>query len=557
MEQEQSMVAITIGPAQAFISSARKMEDLWSGSYILSYLSELGLQHIFDMCIAESLTIRSIYPNYLDAQSLEARPNKEVPSMPNRLMFLLNDNPQQAARIAERIAKTIENELVKMYSQSFTDIFGDVKDSQTYMYEFGEQQVANALEIYWAVEPTTCDDKQFERSKKKLEQKLIAMKHQRKFRNENQQGIVCTVCGEREALHQEQILNSHRLFEMKKQLQQTWKKRNKDKGYDKRIQDREYLCGVCSTRRAFRAVLSNRGRSVKHFDSVLTFAEENNYYGLVLMDGDNMGQWFKGEHRNDGQSLLTYNQQLSRKLVDFSTQALDTVTSEDHKGRLIYAGGDDVFAIAPLHTILPMAHQLQKDFYNVLEQLKSDQEPTSSAGIMIVHGKTPLNIVLNHTRRLEKKAKAHGPDKNAFALSIYTGSGEIREVSLRWEAMESVQQLVNSLKKDTSANFIYTFTETILPLLGSHLNNLTDKEEQAQKDELKEIIQIELSRMMHRSGKNYVEDDMTTELLIQSVMACYHCAPTVFQFIHLLQIARFMKVNMTRVKQQSDANAQS
>ena len=32
------MLMFTIGPVQSFIEAARKTEDLWMGSYILSYL---------------------------------------------------------------------------------------------------------------------------------------------------------------------------------------------------------------------------------------------------------------------------------------------------------------------------------------------------------------------------------------------------------------------------------------------------------------------------------------------------------------------------------------
>ena len=41
MSENQSkplMLMFTIGPVQSFIEAARKTEDLWMGSYILSYL---------------------------------------------------------------------------------------------------------------------------------------------------------------------------------------------------------------------------------------------------------------------------------------------------------------------------------------------------------------------------------------------------------------------------------------------------------------------------------------------------------------------------------------
>ena len=49
MNENQSprlMLMFTVGPVQSFIEAARKTEDLWMGSYILSYLIATAMEKI-------------------------------------------------------------------------------------------------------------------------------------------------------------------------------------------------------------------------------------------------------------------------------------------------------------------------------------------------------------------------------------------------------------------------------------------------------------------------------------------------------------------------------
>ena len=49
MSENQSkplMLMFTIGPVQSFIEASRKTEDLWMGSYILSYLIATAMEKV-------------------------------------------------------------------------------------------------------------------------------------------------------------------------------------------------------------------------------------------------------------------------------------------------------------------------------------------------------------------------------------------------------------------------------------------------------------------------------------------------------------------------------
>lgn len=69
------------------------------------------------------------------------------------------------------------------------------------------------------------------------------------------------------------------------------------------------------------------------------------FYALLLMDGDNMGKLLSVYKDKQGD--------ISAALAQFS-QAVRGIV-RDHNGRLIYAGGDDVFALLPLDKAIECA----------------------------------------------------------------------------------------------------------------------------------------------------------------------------------------------------------
>lgn len=72
------------------------------------------------------------------------------------------------------------------------------------------------------------------------------------------------------------------------------------------------------------------------------------YYALLLADGDGMGKAI------DNQTSPKEHRQLSQQLAMFA-QSAKAIIETTHKGSLVYAGGDDVLAFVPLHTVLACA----------------------------------------------------------------------------------------------------------------------------------------------------------------------------------------------------------
>ncbi|WP_232467186.1 type III-B CRISPR-associated protein Cas10/Cmr2 [Anoxybacillus flavithermus] len=146
-----------------------------------------------------------------------------------------------------------------------------------------------------------------------------------------------------------------------------------------------------------------------------------------------MGKLFSGDKER------AYSE-VSEKLARFAQQHVPHIV-EKHDGKLVYAGGDDVLAFVPVDKALIIAEQLRFAFSDQEKGL--GKEATASFGVIIGHKKAPLHMLLDGVRKLEKKAKSYRKEKDALALSIYMGAGEILETVLPWKIEhETTSQLL-------------------------------------------------------------------------------------------------------------------
>lgn len=215
-----------------------------------------------------------------------------------------------------------------------------------------------------------------------------------------------------------------------------------------------------------------------------------NYYSLLLMDGDRMGAWvsatddeyaitylesFHTQIRSKFEKLTTQNADLKRygehkrplspgrhlaisgALNDFSLTVVRHVVEEEYLGRLIYAGGDDVFAMLPVADLLPAmqrlrhaysghdpAHEggygedkgrltLQQGFAMLNGRLMRmmGERATASCGAVIAHHQAPLSAVIRELRAAEQRAKNEG-GRNAFSITVIKRSGGALRLTAKW-----------------------------------------------------------------------------------------------------------------------------
>ncbi|WP_298236505.1 type III-B CRISPR-associated protein Cas10/Cmr2 [uncultured Azohydromonas sp.] len=216
------------------------------------------------------------------------------------------------------------------------------------------------------------------------------------------------------------------------------------------------------------------------------------YYGLLLMDGDRMGAWLAGgddyaisyrdsfhpdvhkgfdaQARKEGR-LRAYAEQrravspnrhlsISAALNDFSLVVAPHVVEDEHLGRLIYAGGDDVLAMLPVADLLPAMQRLRvayaghdpahedgdyqgaglklKDGFALLRNRgrlclmrMMGTRATASCGAVVAHHQAPLGAVMRELRAAESRAKGRG-GRDAFSLTIVKRSGGALTVTAKW-----------------------------------------------------------------------------------------------------------------------------
>lgn len=221
------------------------------------------------------------------------------------------------------------------------------------------------------------------------------------------------------------------------------------------------------------------------------------YYALLLMDGDHMGRILSGdpgyaisylesfhpevqkefkkravanpaiEKYGAQKRALSPNRHLaiSGALNDFALHVVSEIVETEHLGRVLYAGGDDVFAMLSVADVLSVMRRLRcaysghdpddagidwKDVRRINRLVAKDghallrgrlmrmmgDKATASCGAVIAHHQAPLSAVLRELRAAEKRAKAPeeqgGGGRDAFSITVIKRSGGALSVTAKW-----------------------------------------------------------------------------------------------------------------------------
>lgn len=216
------------------------------------------------------------------------------------------------------------------------------------------------------------------------------------------------------------------------------------------------------------------------------------YYAFILMDGDKMGAWLSGTEadytlpfektwhpqirakaKGKFPALNDYlnaarpvsparHMAISGALNSFSLHIARHIVEDRCKGKLIYAGGDDVLAMVSVDDLLRCLFLLRLGYAGIwpeqdgLEALLAavntpnaaifkrgharyndqllrlmGEKATASAGAVVAHHQTPLGRVLRELRSTEKKAKNEG-GRDAISINLLKRSGGAVHLTLPW-----------------------------------------------------------------------------------------------------------------------------
>jgi CRISPR/Cas system-associated protein Cas10 (large subunit of type III CRISPR-Cas system) len=173
--------------------------------------------------------------------------------------------------------------------------------------------------------------------------------------------------------------------------------------------------------------------------------DEKDFVACIRADGDNIGRVlagriFKEENKASTPSRIS-------TLSDIIHRACEkefTRIIEYFKGRLVFAGGDDLLAFTPGNVALEATKQVASKF-----RAEMAERCTMSAGVAIFHYKLPVYVGVEAAGYLLKRAKDEGKNKIAFA--VIGGSGvtlsELKEkIEPRsWDELNTILKIVTSM----------------------------------------------------------------------------------------------------------------
>lgn len=290
---EPSLLLFSIGPIQDFISTARKTQDLWAGSYMLSYISWMAMRAISEEIGPDSIIFPDLIEQpfcdiWLKEKGLQfIKEHKKdalsSPTLPNRLLAILPvKTAGKIAQKAEHAVKAGFNEICLSVKEGVENKVDGLK-GDTAWNEIWNRQIKDFMEVYWAILPMGKKEdyekfietyksllgdkllKDFEMLLKEYEIKgfgpnigtvygqlyrfiekgLGSRKTIRDFSQQSEPHYKCTMCGMREPVHPEK--HNDRNCEDYGALVGFWRERMRKKFPD--IKASERLCSVCVTKR--------------------------------------------------------------------------------------------------------------------------------------------------------------------------------------------------------------------------------------------------------------------------------------------------------------------
>lgn len=480
-----TLFIFTFGPVQSYIAEARRGQDLWAGSHILSQLARAALMGL------EKAGATLIYP------TLDALRNKNA-GIPNKLVVRLNG--QDAKVVGDAATNTLNEEWRKIgvsarqKAEKWTP-----KPDETWQ-KIWDRQTNACWECHWAAMPIAGDYGMAYRSVNTL---LDAAKRARLFEQCHEDGSKDSLSGRRSALRTHSKgtdadareywraiarnvgrtdlrPDGREMLDALGLIKRFWK--DKPVASVSSIAANEFLQRAASCpkelsehRIAVERLLEAKAIRVRDdyevwpYDGDLFFQETlmaerledsygvvgidksllkhaqvtlaalhekaegapSPYYAILMLDGDSIGEHVDNLKHAEEHSTF------SEKINAFAGGVNSVVKSA--LGELIYAGGDDVLALLPLNGSINAARKLVQRF--------KDTGKTASAGIAIVHHLSPLSMALQDARAAEGFAKGVA-GKDAVGIHISKRSGEVMQARCKWDDLDAFNAIVEAIREE-------------------------------------------------------------------------------------------------------------
>ncbi|MFN4032227.1 MAG: type III-B CRISPR-associated protein Cas10/Cmr2 [Fimbriimonadales bacterium] len=470
----QYLLGIAIGPVQEFIAAARRTADLTAGSRLLVETAQ---------AIAQTLERQGATLIFPAASHLPA---------PNKLLCIVADEPHKIAQIAKDAA-------LKHLCDQWEKAYGQIpKVQQLIDTDLVNWQLENFLEFYAAW--VSLKEMPYSEARKRLEGIMAGRKALRNFQQPYQYpqrpkspldpsmdsvfrtethgkgfsapaqaqedralslkpretldaiSLIKRALGQRDVpstdkiairaiesiLPQEALQDYRTLLKRQEQLevdhfgdllfQRNWRPQEAN------LSDADYA--------NIEKCASNLRRALREHGIP---QEPLSYYAILVADGDNMGATLN--------QLQTPEQhrEFSSRVAGFAEQAKGVV--DNHRGYLVYCGGDDVLALLPTNCALECAWELRQAFEQTLaDVMPKGRTATLSAGIAIVHAMENLQVAIGWAREAEQQAKR---TRDALAVIRQPRSGGRNCYSAPWSCYHEWEQWINAFHRGLADKLPY------------------------------------------------------------------------------------------------------
>ncbi len=291
-----SFLLFSLGPVQEFIATARKTQDLWMGSYILSYLSWQAMKAVVEEFGPDVIVFPDLYKQPLVDEWLISKKKLELqkpdidrlstPTLPNRFLAILpqmREGKYQPSEIAKKAKESVIATWKEMAEAVREGLETKLGCKNPVWDKIWERQIEDFIETYWVAYNWKPDYKQVVEEYKSLveterdkswemgklislyedksksrysptlgtvypllyeltERSLGSRKAIRDFKQSEELNYKCTLCGMREPLTDKEDAKP-------KESRDFWKQfANKDLR-EIRSDGGERLCAVCTTKR--------------------------------------------------------------------------------------------------------------------------------------------------------------------------------------------------------------------------------------------------------------------------------------------------------------------
>lgn len=494
MDNKMVHLAFSIGPVQEFVAQARRTRDLWAGSWLLSYLSETAL------AAAEEAGGTSVIPYRQDVGPGEVTSVKTaVGGYPNRFELAFDDE-NTAVKAAEAAKEAFLKNWDTISNAVWDEIVGDVADKGNGTRGIWDRQVSDFWELSWIVGTPEGKTLGLESAARKNFRSVPAteeagLKCSLMGSLQELSGHFGRGAGEKqssfwEALSNHKKVGMHdlrpngerlcaialikRLFPKVIEkaipkasealtLQTSWpstaffaahsfletldERAGKDyvrtavsAGIGEGERDAAKACEVpwatIDAQAWYRSGLQQNDWGIDSVDllkkPLTDIYKQSGFeplpcYAMLIMDGDSMGALLQD---------LDEPSKLSRCLGTFAANVDGIITG--HKGRTIYAGGDDVLALLPPREALLAAKELVKAYAQAFD---GNNAATLSGAIVFSHWRYPLRQVIREAHKLLDDVAKDATGRDALAIGVLLGSGMNAVWSAPWKVVDGESDL--------------------------------------------------------------------------------------------------------------------